>query len=156
VDFFEPADAAQEDIISAYHHIQCLLEKIIDHLLATEKQKAEDLIKGYANLFSRNEFDLGRNSWLPHRIDTGTNRPFHQPLRKQASAQLEVIEKQVQHMLNAGVISPSTLSWVSNVLLARKSDQSGRFCLHYRQLNGLKVKDRYPLPRIDDCLNVLG
>jgi hypothetical protein len=54
VDFFEPADAAQEDTISAYHHIQCLLEKIPDHLSATEKQKAEDLIKRYANLFAMN------------------------------------------------------------------------------------------------------
>jgi hypothetical protein len=150
VDLFEPADAAQEDTISAYHHIQCLLEKIPDHLSATEKQKAEDLIKGYANLFSRNEFDLGRNSWLPHRTDQGTNRPFHQPLRKQAYAQLEVIEKQVQQMLDAGVISPSTSPWASNVLLARKSDGSSRFCLDNRQLNGLTVKDRYPLPRIDD------
>mgnify|MGYP003411260331 FL=1 len=59
-------------------------------------------------------------------------------------------------MLDAGVIEPATSEWASPVVLITKKDGSVRFCVDYRKLNALTVKDTYPLPRMDECLDSLG
>ena len=58
--------------------------------------------------------------------------------------------------VNGGVIEPTVSPWASNVVLVRKPSGELRFCVDYRQLNNLTVKDSYPLPRIDSCLDSLG
>ena len=59
-------------------------------------------------------------------------------------------------MLKAGVIEPSNSEWASPVLFAPKKDGRIRFCIDYRRLNTLTVKDSYPLPRMDECIDSLG
>jgi len=59
-------------------------------------------------------------------------------------------------MLKADVIEPCASPWSSNVVLAKKSDGTLRFCIDYRKLNDMTYKDSYPLPRIDTCLDALG
>jgi hypothetical protein len=54
------------------------------------------------------------------------------------------------------VIEPVASPWASNVLLVKKKDGSMRFCVDYRAVNEITVKDSYPLPRIDSCLESLG
>ena len=103
----------------------------------------------YADVFSRSEFDLGRTDILPHRIDTGAARPHKEQLRRHPIAHLDFIDNQVDQMLRAGVIEPSFSPWSSNIVLAKKSDRSLRFCVDYRRLNDLTYKDSFPLPRID-------
>ena len=58
-------------------------------------------------------------------------------------------------MLSDGTITPSSSPWLSSVVLVRKRDGSYRFCIDYRALNGITVKDAYPLPRVDETLDSL-
>jgi len=69
---------------------------------------------------------------------------------------VEEIDRQVGDMLKQDVIEPSTSPWSSNVVIVKKKDGSLRFCIDYRKLNDVTVKDSYPLPRISDCLDALS
>ena len=59
-------------------------------------------------------------------------------------------------MLDQGVIEPSDSPWASPVVLVRKKDGSLRYCIDYRRLNSVTIKDSYPLPRIDESLDSLS
>ena len=62
----------------------------------------------------------------------------------------------VTEMLTGGQIEASDSPWSSPVVLVTKKDGGTRFCVDYRQLNDATVKDAYPLPRIDDTLDMLA
>ena len=59
-------------------------------------------------------------------------------------------------MLQMGVIEPSAGEWASPIILVPKKDGSMRFCADYRALNEVTIKDVYPIPRIDDILEMLS
>ena len=69
--------------------------------------------------------------------------------------ELEELKKQLQELLDQGFIRPSVSPWGAPVLFVKKKDGSLRLCIDYRLLNKATVKNKYPLPRIDDLLDQL-
>ncbi|GBN75169.1 Retrovirus-related Pol polyprotein from transposon 297 [Araneus ventricosus] len=59
-------------------------------------------------------------------------------------------------MVDNGIIEESSGPWASHIVLVKKKDGSRRFCVDYRKLNEITIKDSYPLPRIDDTLDALN
>jgi hypothetical protein len=59
-------------------------------------------------------------------------------------------------MVDAGVIQESTSDWASAPVLIRKRDGTVRWCIDYRELNNVTVKDSFPLPLVEDCLDTLS
>jgi hypothetical protein len=76
------------------------------------------------------------------------------PYRYSPELKME-IEKQIQEMLDSGVISFSTSDFASPIIMVCKHDFTWRLCVDYRHLNMLTVKSKYPLPMIDKLLDEL-
>ncbi|KAJ9520579.1 hypothetical protein QJQ45_007435 [Haematococcus lacustris] len=98
---------------------------------------------------------------LPHRsvdhviqLESGT--PPNRPVYRMSQEELDELKRQLDELLAKGYIRPSTSPFGSAVLFVRKKDGSLRLCVDYRALNQLTIKNRYPLPRIDDLLDQLA
>jgi hypothetical protein len=72
-----------------------------------------------------------------------------------APMELAELKVQLQELLDKGFIWPSNSPWGAPVLFVKKKDGTLRLCIDYRQLNKVTVKNRYPLPRIDDLFDQL-
>nr|GEW85239.1 putative reverse transcriptase domain-containing protein [Tanacetum cinerariifolium] len=72
-----------------------------------------------------------------------------------APSEMKELAEQLKELSNTGFIRPSSSPWGAPVLFVKKKDGSFRMCIDYRELNKLTVKNRYPLPRIDDLFNQL-
>ncbi|GJV33762.1 ribonuclease H-like domain-containing protein [Tanacetum coccineum] len=72
-----------------------------------------------------------------------------------APSEMQELSNQLQELADRGFIRPSTSPWGAPVLFVKKKDGSFRMCIDYRELNKLTVKNRYPLPRIDDLFDQL-
>nr|GEX08685.1 reverse transcriptase domain-containing protein [Tanacetum cinerariifolium] len=72
-----------------------------------------------------------------------------------APSEMKELSDQLKELANKGFIRPSSSPWGAPVLFVKKKDGSFRMCIDYRELNKLTVKNRYPLPRIDDLFDQL-
>ncbi|XP_070665252.1 uncharacterized protein [Malus domestica] len=84
----------------------------------------------------------------------GTNPISLTPYRM-APSELRELKIQLQELIDKGFIQPSSSPWGAPVLFVRKKDGTLRLCIDYRQLNRVTIKNRYPLPRIDDLFDQL-
>nr|KYP51233.1 Transposon Ty3-G Gag-Pol polyprotein [Cajanus cajan] len=72
-----------------------------------------------------------------------------------APAELTELKGQLEDLLEKQLVRPSVSPWGAPVLFVKKKDGGSRLCVDYRQLNKLTIKNKYPLPRIDDLMDQL-
>ena len=99
---------------------------------------------------------LSKTSLVQHVIDTGDVRPIKQrPYRTSPRCKQE-INRQVDDMLQKGIIRESVSPWGSPVVLVKKKNDSFRFCVDLRKVNAVTRKDSFPMPLVSDTLDALN
>ena len=159
-DVIDSADLSSSAAVSAVPPSVTLsadtLDRVIDpSLSASQKLLLGNLLNDFSPLFDTPNSALGKAFCTSHRIFLLDETPIRQRLRRQSIEERGIVQREVQDMLNKGVIEESSSPWASPVVLVRKKDGSWRFCIDFRKLNSVTKKDTYPLPRIDDALDTL-
>ena len=80
-------------------------------------------------------------------------RPISKAPYRMAPAEMKELKEQLEELLELGFVRPSVSPWGAPVLFVKKKDESMRLCIDYRELNRVTIKNRYPLPRIDDLFD---
>ena len=108
------------------------------------------------DLFASSPSYLGKASVTEHKINTGDAKPIKQQARRSPRILAGKEEDIIYDQLKAVVIRESTSPWASPMVYVMKKDGSIRPCVDYRRLNDIILKDAYPLPKINDCLDNFG
>ena len=99
--------------------------------------------------------DLGTFTAVKHHIDTGNARPIKQRMRQTPLGYANEEQEHLEKLLKDVVIEPSCSEWASPCVLVRKREGPVRWCIDLRKLNDVTVKDCYPLPLLQDCIDAL-
>ena len=122
-------------------------------LFDEQKKQLQQLVKQYPDVFTDKP---GKTSKLQHQIHVKENtQPINAAPYRCAPNRRKIIEDNINDMLKEGIITPSNSPWASPGVLAPKKDGTFRFCIDYRKLNAVTIRDAYPIPRIDDTLDAL-
>ena len=120
-----------------------------------QKENLKNLLLSYFSLFTENINELGKAKSIKHSIHT-TQLPDVMPMRRTPERLRLVVKKQIEDMLRNNIIRPSTSPFACPILLvAKKEEGQMRFCVDYRPLNNVTVKDRYPIPNIQLIIDSL-
>lgn len=146
-------DTGKEDCLKT------LDEASIDLTLASIDERfrpeMKKLLTKNANMFIKGD-RLGCTSVIKHHIDTQGRGPIRlRPFRTARKYEGE-LNRQLQSLLDQGIIEYSTSPWAAPVVLVLKKDGTLRLCIDFRRLNDITLKDSFPLPRIDDTLDKLS
>ena len=133
----------------------------IEHLRGklTDKQleAIKDVLERNEEVLSRHKADIGRCNFVEHEIELEENAvPHREGARSMTPHKSEACRKEIETLLEYGMIEPSKSPWACGVVMAKKKGDQLRFCCDFRCLNSVTVKDAYPIPRIDESLSKLG
>ncbi|GJW12764.1 putative nucleotidyltransferase, ribonuclease H [Tanacetum coccineum] len=170
------------DWLSMYHAIIAYVEKIVRipwgsetlivhghhvflaHVTTKEtkdksgEKRLEDVpfIRDFPEVFPKELPGLPPTRQVEFQIDLmpGSAPVAREPYRL-ALSEMKELSEQLQELSDKGFIRPSSSPWGAPVLFVKKKDGSFRMCIDYRELNKVTVKNRYPLPRIDDLFDQL-
>ncbi|CAH1449799.1 unnamed protein product [Lactuca virosa] len=129
--------------------------------VVNEKQEVKDLesipeVCNFPDVFPEDLPGIPPERQVEFRIDLvpGATPVTKSPYRL-ALAKMQELSSQLNELINKGFIRPSSSPWGAPILFVKKKDGSFRMCIDYRELNKLTIKNRYPLPRIDDLFDQL-
>ncbi|GJT28496.1 putative reverse transcriptase domain-containing protein [Tanacetum coccineum] len=124
----------------------------------SEKKRLEDvpIVQDFPEVFPEDLSGLPPTRQVEFQIDLvpGAAPVARAPYRL-APSEMKELSEQLKELSDKGFIRPSSSPWGAPVLFVKKKDGSFRMCIDYRELNKLTVKNRYPLPRIDDLFDQL-
>ena len=131
-------------------------EKTEQSAMADGERAVQDLLDAYSDVFEPLPIGLPPKRAVEHRIDLepGSKPPFR-ATHRMSPMELQEVARQLDEYLQKGHIQPSSSPYGAPILLVRTKTGDLRLCVDYRALNNQTVKDRYPLPRIEEMLDQL-
>lgn len=130
--------------------------KISTDVTEKQKQKLFELLQKYRDCFAMNLAELGKTNLTKMDITLTDNRPVVYNPYRISQSERQHLSKIIEELLTNGIIRESTSDYSSPVILVNKKNGDKRLCIDYRSLNRKTLKDKYPLPRIEDQLDRLG
>ena len=110
-----------------------------------------------ADVFSKHEANIGCCNFVEHEIEIEEGSvPYREGARRMTPHKSEACSKEIEMLIEYDMIEPSKSPWACGVVMAKKKEGQLRFCCDFRYLNAVKIKDAYPIPRIDESLSKLG
>lgn len=134
----------QPVVINSVEHVQSVLTPL-------ERSRLEALVERNKSLMGNT---LGCTNADEHVIVTNSE-PIKQRYYRVNPVVQKQIDEELDEMLRLGIVEPSNSPWSSPILLVKKKDGKYRFCVDYRKLNAVTIRDSYPLPNINDTLDKL-
>ncbi|GJZ62138.1 putative reverse transcriptase domain-containing protein [Tanacetum coccineum] len=145
------------DWLAKYHAVIDCAEKIGTEG-KSEERLLEDvpIVRDFPDVFPEDLLGLPPTRQVEFQIDLIPGvAPVARAHYRLAPFEMKELSEQLQELSDKGFIRPSSSPWGAPVLFVKKKDGSFRMCIDYRELNKLTVKNRYPLPRIDDLFDQL-
>ena len=130
------------------------------HLTPDIVDKFKQLLRRYPTAFYLPGSQLSMIKEFQHNITTNNDTPIYKLPYRKSHSELAAIKEELHRMLKLHIIQPSTSEWASSCILVRKPPikgvlQTPRFVVDYRNLNSVTVGDGYPIPSVDNILDVI-
>src|SRR5271170_3262103 len=125
-------------------------------LTKIQQQQLDQLLYEYQDVIANDKDPPGRTDLITHSIVTDNTLPIKQRPYRLFPTEHDFVAKELDQMLEQGIIQPSQSPWAFPIVLVKKKNGKMRFCVDYRKLNKVIKRDAYPLPRIDEILDSLG
>lgn len=129
------------------------MQTMAPNLSETERRQLCDLLQEFAPVMQSTP---GRTTIAEHEIYVGDTTPIRQQPYRIPYSRRGILKDEVEKMLAARVIRPSTSPWASPTVLVPKKDGGVRFCVDFRKLNQVAKFDAYPMPRIEEVFESIG
>ena len=153
----EHIDSIRSSKIESIWHPGDMLKFTNSNLTIDQQRNLKDLVNEFHVIFSRNDSDIGKidRKYGHHDIKVTNDTPITQKPYKTPYSKESVIKESIGKMLDMNEVETSDSYWSSPIVLVKKSDGTERFCVDYRKLNEVTIKDRYRMPSIESKLNKL-
>ena len=130
-------------------------ESYLAHVVETSTSevtlRSVSVVQEFSNVFPENLLGLPPDRELEFGIEIfPRSTPISIPPYRMTPTELKELKTQLQDLVDKGFIRPSVSPWSAPLLFVKKKDGTMRLCIDYRQLNNVIIKNKYPLPRIDD------
>ncbi|KAL4032901.1 hypothetical protein IC575_005984 [Cucumis melo] len=138
------------------HGTWSILASVVDTREVDVSLSSEPMVRDYLDVFLEELSGLPPHREIEFAIELEPSTvPISRASYRMATAELKELKVQLQELLDKGFIRPSVSPWGAPVLFVKKKDGSMRLCIDYRELNKVTVKNKYPMPRIDDLFDQL-
>lgn len=121
-----------------------------------QRQGLQSLLAKYDNCFSSGLHDLGYTSVTEMTIELNDADPIVYRPYRMSHAEKSLVRTMIQDMLDGDIIKESSSPYASPIIMVQKKTGDKRLCVDYRALNRKTKKDHYPIPRVEDQLDLLA